>query len=63
VTSVPAEKRTARNGWVRFRVTPKASFPLRRGRSVTFQIRARKASDGARAGVSARRLVKVATVG
>jgi len=63
VTSAPAEKRTARNGWVRFRVTPKASFPLRRGRSVTFQIRARKASDGARVGVSARRLVKVATVG
>lgn len=63
VTSAPAEKRTARNGWVRFRVTPKAIFPLRRGRSVTFQIRARKASDGARAGVSARRLVKVATVG
>ena len=63
VTSAPAEKRTARNGWVRFRVTPKEIFPLRRGRSVTFQIRARKASDGARAGVSARRLVKVATVG
>jgi large repetitive protein len=63
LTSPVAEQRTGRDGVVRFRMTPRADFPLQDGRSVQFWIRVRKQSDELLAGVSNRRLVQVATKG
>ena len=61
LTSAPGEQRTARDGWVRLRMTLHADFPLGGGRSVQFFVRVRKPSDDLLAGVSSRRLVQVAT--
>jgi len=61
LTSAPGEQRTARDGWVRVRMTLHADFPLGGGRSVQFFVRVRKPSDDLLAGVSSRRLVQVAT--
>ena len=63
LTSAPGEQPTARDGWVRLRMTPDADFPLADGHSVQFWLRVRKASDELLAGVSNRRLVQVATAG
>lgn len=61
LTTTPAEQATRLNGWVTFRITPFASFPLRTGYNVQFFVRARKAGDNVLAGVSTRRLVQVRT--
>jgi hypothetical protein len=63
LTSAPGEQRTARDGWVRLRMTLHADFPLGGDRSVQFFVRVRKATDPLLAGVSSRRLVQVATSG
>ncbi len=63
LTSAPGEQPTARDGWVRLRMTPDADFPLADAHSVQFWLRVRKASDELLAGVSNRRLVQVATAG
>jgi hypothetical protein len=60
LTSAPGEQRTARDGWVRLRMTLHADFPLG-GQSVQFFVRVRKPSDDLLTGVSNRRLVQVAT--
>ena len=62
VTSAPGEQRSARDGWARLRMTPRADFPLG-GRSVQFFVRVRKPTDDLLTGVSNRRLVQVATAG
>lgn len=63
VTSAPGEQRTARDGWVRLRMMPRADFPLGGGQNVQFFVRVRKPSDDLLTGVSNRRLVQVATAG
>ena len=63
LTSAPGELRSGRDGWVRFRMTLEADFPLGGGQNVQFWIRARKQSDELLEGVSNRRLVQVATAG
>ena len=60
VTSAPREVPTARDGWVRIAVRPRASFPLD-GKRVQFVVRVRKQSDGSRVGVSGKRVVRVLT--
>ncbi len=62
VTSAPGEQRSARDGWARLRMTPRADFPLGGG-SVQFFVRVRKPTDDLLTGVSNRRLVQVATAG
>lgn len=61
VTSTPPEGRTGADGWVTFQVVPQADFPIRNGYSVQYFVRARKQGDNPLAGISARRLVQVAT--
>ncbi len=61
VTTSAGEQRTGQDGWVTVRLSPRASFPLRRGYSVQFFVRARKDGDNILAGVSTRRLVQVRT--
>ena len=63
LTSTLGEQPTGRDGWLRLRVTPKATFPLDDGVNVQFWIRVRKQTDPLLAGVSSRRLVQVATTG
>lgn len=60
VTSTPPEQTTGTDGWVTFRLVPRADFPLN-GKAVQFFVRARKAGDNLLAGVSSRRLVQVRT--
>ena len=61
VTRANGEQRTGQDGWVTITLTPRANFPLRRGYSVQFFVRARKDGDNILAGVSTRRLVQVRT--
>jgi hypothetical protein len=61
VTSAGGEQRTGQDGWAVVRMTPQRDFPLRRGYSVQFFVRARKQGDNVLAGVSTRRLVQVRT--
>jgi hypothetical protein len=61
VTTTPPEQPTGQDGTVTLQLLPQPSFPLRRGHSVQFFVRARKAGDNVLAGVSARRLVQVRT--
>lgn len=63
LTSTLGEQPTGRDGWLRLRVMPKATFPLDDGVNVQFWIRVRKQTDPLLAGVSNRRLVQVATAG
>ena len=63
VTSAAPEQRTGRDGWATLRLTPRADFPLRDDYSVQFFVRVRKQGEELLAGVSARRLVQVATAG
>ncbi len=60
VTTRPGEVRSGRDGWVRIRLRPRASFPLD-GRRIQFVVSVRKQSDGSRVGVSSRRVVRVLT--
>jgi hypothetical protein len=60
VTSKPGEVRSGRDGWVRIRLRPRASFPLD-GWRIQFVVSVRKPSDGSRVGVSSRRVVRVLT--
>ena len=55
------EQRTGQDGWATVRLAPQRDFPLRRGYSVQFFVRARKGGDNLLAGVSTRRLVQVRT--
>lgn len=61
LTSTPQEQRTGQDGWLTLHVLPHADFPVRAGYNVQFFVRARKDGDNPLAGVSARRLVQVAT--
>ena len=61
LTTTSPERATRTDGWVTFRVRPRADFPLRRGYNVQFFARARKPGDNVLAGVSTRRLVQVRT--
>ena len=63
LTTTPAEQRTGQDGWLTLQFQPQADFPVRTGYNVQFFIRARKDGDNLLAGVSARRLVQVATHG
>ena len=61
LTSTPPEQRSGQDGWLTLQVLPHADFPLKNGYNVQFFVRARKDGDNPLAGVSARRLVQVAT--
>ena len=61
VTSTPAEQPTGLDGTVTFQLLPQPSFPVRKGHSVQFFVRARKTGENLLAGVSTRRLVQVRT--
>ncbi len=61
VTTAGGEQRTGQDGWATIRLSPRANFPIRRGYSVQFFVRARKDGDNILAGVSTRRLVQVRT--
>jgi hypothetical protein len=61
VTSTPAEQATDQAGYVTLIMSPRATFPLKRGYHVQFFVRTRKEGDSLLAGVSSRRLVQVAT--
>ncbi len=62
VTTAPSETPTAPNGWVTLTTTPRLEFPIKKGFSVQFFVRARKSGENLLAGVSTRRLAQVATV-
>jgi hypothetical protein len=62
LTTVPPETATELNGWLTLTTEPRLDFPLKRGFSVQFFVRARKAGENLLAGVSSRRLAQVATV-
>jgi Ig domain of plant-specific actin-binding protein len=61
LTSTPQEQKTGQDGWLTLQVLPHADFPVKAGYNVQFFVRARKDGDNPLAGVSARRLVQVAT--
>jgi len=61
VTTTPPEQPTGQDGTVTLQLLPQPTFPLRRGHSVQFFVRARKAGENVLAGVSGRRLVQVRT--
>jgi hypothetical protein len=61
VTSTPAEQTTDQAGYVTLIMSPKATFPLKRGYHVQFFVRTRKEGDSLLSGVSSRRLAQVAT--
>jgi hypothetical protein len=62
VTTAPPETPTALNGWITLTTTPRLDFPLQKGFSVQFFVRARKAGENLLAGVSSRRLAQVGTL-
>jgi hypothetical protein len=61
LTTTPNEQRTGQDGWLTLQFLPQPDFPVKTGYNVQFFIRARKDGDNLLAGVSARRLVQVAT--
>jgi hypothetical protein len=61
VTSTPAEQTTDQAGYVTLIMSPKATFPLKRGYHVQFFVRTRKEGESLLSGVSNRRLAQVAT--
>jgi hypothetical protein len=61
VTVVPAISRTGQDGWIRYDVRPEADFPIRRGYSVQFFVKAYRQGDPPLAGVAGYRLVQVRT--
>jgi hypothetical protein len=62
VTTAPPETATQVDGWVTLTSEPRLDFPLKKGFSVQFFVRARKAGENLLAGVSSRRLAQVATL-
>jgi hypothetical protein len=62
VTTAPPETATELDGWVTLTTQPRLEFPVKRGFSVQFFVRARKAGENLLAGVSSRRLAQVATL-
>ncbi len=60
--STPPEVRTDAAGFAEIRFQPQAALVFRRGASIVFFVRARKAGENLLAGVSARRLVQVRVV-
>jgi hypothetical protein len=54
---------TAIDGWVQYTLLPRSDFPLRTGYNVQFFVRAYRVGDPGLAGISASRLVQVATRG
>ena len=62
LTTAPPETETEQDGWVTLTTEPRLEFPLKRGFSVQFFVRARKAGENLLAGVSSRRLAQVATL-
>lgn len=54
---------TGIDGWVQYTLLPRADFPLRTGFNVQFFVRAYRVGDPGLAGISASRLVQVATRG
>jgi hypothetical protein len=61
VTSTPPEQVTNQSGYATLTMSPRATFPLKRGYHVQFFLRTRKEGDSLLAGVSSRRLAQVAT--
>ena len=57
--STARERATRANGWATLRFRPLRALPLRRGATLVFFVRARKAGEPLLAGVSTRRLVQV----
>ena len=68
LTTTPPETATAADGYVTFRMRPRAPraglvFPLRRGVNVQFYVQARRAGERLLYGVTATRLTQVRTTG
>jgi hypothetical protein len=63
LTSSPTAAQTDSNGIVVYTITPRSDFPLKTGYSVQFFAKAYRQGDPTLAGVSASRLVQVATQG
>jgi hypothetical protein len=68
LTTTPPETATATDGYVTFRMRPRAPraglvFPLRRGVNVQFYVQARRAGERLLYGVTATRLTQVRTTG
>ncbi len=61
VTTTPDEQRTGEDGWATLQFLPRPDFPIASGHNVQFFLRARKEGENPLAGVSARRLVQIAT--
>jgi hypothetical protein len=65
VSTAPPESATRQDGWVTLRSTPRSrpgiTFPLQRGLNVQFYAQARKPGERLQFGVTATRLVQVAT--
>ena len=59
--STARELRTARDGWVRFRMTLTADSRQGQGKRMRFSIRVRKQSDGPLPGISSQRIVQIPT--
>jgi hypothetical protein len=62
LTTSPPESPTALDGWLTLTTEPRLDFPLKKGFSVQFFVRARKAGENLLAGVSGRRLAQVGTL-
>jgi len=62
LTASPPETPTELSGWVTLTTTPRLDFPIKRGFSVQFFVRARKSGENLLAGVSSRRLAQVPTL-
>jgi hypothetical protein len=61
LTSTPTAAQTDSNGIVVYTITPRSDFPLKTGYSVQFFVKAYRQGDPTLGGVSASRLVQVAT--
>jgi hypothetical protein len=62
LTTAPPEAPTELDGWLTLTTEPRLDFPLKKGFSVQFFVRARKAGETLLAGVSSRRLAQVGTL-
>jgi hypothetical protein len=61
LTTTPNEQQTGEDGWATLQFLPQPDFPLANGHNVQFFLRARKQGENTLAGVSARRLIQIAT--
>jgi hypothetical protein len=62
VTSTPAAAATGSDGWITYTVQPERDFPIRRGYSVQFFIKAYRQGDPPLAGIAGYRLAQVRTL-